>query len=310
MPRPPAKKRAYKEITIQQLRSYGETARLGSLAAAAKSLGLTQPTVREQVMALQADLGVKLIEPHGRGCRLTDEGSMLAELVAPIVTSTAALRQRFDLARGQTETRLVIAARARVFQEDLPPAVSKFLHDRPHTRVTFLEIRDRDVPHAVESGVADLGITPQRTPLPSLPGIRFEPAYQLETLLVTPRHHPLAKKRTVRPDDLRRYAMLSSHHTFADEPEIVSVFGQSRVFDGPAPRVEPFLAATVRAYVEMNLGIALLYGPRVRQRKSTLHERSMSRYFGRVQMRFVLRTGSANEGLARAFAQVVQKVRD
>ena len=82
---------------------------------------------------------------------------------------------------------------------------------------------------------------------------------------------------------------------------------QSRVFDGPKPHVEPFLAATVRAYVERNLGIALLYGQSPGRRPSTLHERSMSHYFGRVLVRFVCRPGSANEALAKAFSNIIKK---
>jgi DNA-binding transcriptional LysR family regulator len=307
MPRPPAKSRTYNELTIQQLRSFSETARLGSLAAAAKSLGLTHPTVREQVLALQAEFQVKLIEPHGRGCHLTAEGRLLAEMVAPIVTSASALKQRFDLARGKVEAKLVVAGTPRIFQEDLPAAVEALLRERPQVRLTFLELRDGQVAQAVESGAADLGLTAQHVPDPPLPGLSFEPGYELETLLITSRKHPLARKRSVRPADLRRYPLISSHHTFSDEPEITAMLEQSRVFEGPAPRVEPFLAATVRAYVELNLGIALLYGQSPRGRKTALHERSMSRYFGRVLVHVVFRPGSANEELARAFASTIKR---
>lgn len=307
MPRLPAKRRTYKELTFQQLRSFSETARLGSLAAAAEAIGLTHPTVREQVLALQTEFRVKLIEPHGRGCHLTAEGRLLAELVAPIITSTSALRNRFEVARGAAEARLVVAGTPRIFQEDLPPAVEALLKLRPRVRLTFLELRDGQISQAVESGAADFGITTQRISDPPPPGLRFEPGYELDTLLVTSKKHPLARKRTVDPSDLRRYPLISSQHTFSDEPEITAMLDQSRVFDGPAPHVEPVLAATVRTYVERNLGVALLYGLLPRQRKSNLHERSMSRYFGRILVRFVFRVGTASEELAKLLAAEIKK---
>lgn len=307
MPRLPAKRRPYKELTFQQLRSFSETARLGSLAAAAQSIGLTHPTVREQVLALQSEFGVKLIEPHGRGCRLTDEGRLLAEIVAPIITSTSALRKRFEVARGAAEARLVVAGTPRIFQEDLPPAVEALLKLRPRVRLAFLELRDGQVAQAVESGAADFGVTTQRIADPSPAGIRFEPGYELDTLLVTAKKHPLARKRSVDPTDLRRYPLISSQHTFSDEPEITAMLDQSRVFDGPTPHVEPVLAATVRTYVERNLGIALLYGRLPRQTTGALHERSMSRYFGRILVRFAFRIGTANEELAQTFAECIKK---
>jgi molybdate transport repressor ModE-like protein len=79
-----ALRHAYKEIQLQQLRSFCETARLGSLTAAANSLGLSQPTVWEQVHALERDLGVPLMERHSRGCRLTENGRRVAVLAAPL----------------------------------------------------------------------------------------------------------------------------------------------------------------------------------------------------------------------------------
>ncbi len=58
--------RAYKDITLQQLRSFCETVRVGSLTAAADALGLARPTVWKQVHALERQLGMLLLEPHAR----------------------------------------------------------------------------------------------------------------------------------------------------------------------------------------------------------------------------------------------------
>ena len=56
--------RAYKDITLQQLRSFCETVRVGSLTAAADALGLARPTVWKQVHVLERQLGMLLLEPH------------------------------------------------------------------------------------------------------------------------------------------------------------------------------------------------------------------------------------------------------
>lgn len=305
MPRPPAKSRPYKELTLQQLRSFSATARLGSLAAAAKALGLTHPTVREQVLALERDIDARLVEPHGRGCRLTAEGRLLAELVAPLVAGVAALKEQFEQARTRAEVRLVVAGPPRVLQEDIAWATHSFLRDHPHVRLAFLELRDDQVAQAVETGAAEFGLTTKRAADPAVPGLAFEPAYELETLLLAPKQHPLARRRQVRPADLRRYPLLTSRYTLSDQPELAAILERSGMFDGPTPAVEPFLAGTVRRYVELGLGIALVYGTLTSERRSALHERSMSRYFGRGQVRFVFRRGSVNELLARSLAAAI-----
>jgi DNA-binding transcriptional LysR family regulator len=128
-----AKSRAYKDTTAQQLRSFHETARLGSFTAAATALGLANPTVWQQVRALERDLAVRLLEPVGRGCRLTEDGKLLAELVGPLVSSITTLKRRFHEARGRQTTRLVVATTPRIFAEDLPDAVLEFRRRFPHS---------------------------------------------------------------------------------------------------------------------------------------------------------------------------------
>ncbi|WP_278922865.1 MULTISPECIES: LysR family transcriptional regulator [Pseudophaeobacter] len=59
------------------IRAFLATAETGSLSAAARQLGLTQPTLSRQVSALEADLGVMLFERLGRSLALTDAGREL-----------------------------------------------------------------------------------------------------------------------------------------------------------------------------------------------------------------------------------------
>ncbi|MEL6640814.1 MAG: LysR family transcriptional regulator [Pseudomonadota bacterium] len=62
-----------------RVRAFLVTAEEGSLSAAARALGLAQPTLSRQVEALQQELGVVLFERFGRGLELTPAG---AELIA------------------------------------------------------------------------------------------------------------------------------------------------------------------------------------------------------------------------------------
>jgi DNA-binding transcriptional LysR family regulator len=307
MSRPPAQSLAYKELTLQQLRSFCETARLGSLAAAAKHIGLKHPTVREQVLALERAFGAKLIEPHRRGCRLTQEGRLLAEIATPIVTAAGTLKERFRLAHANAEIRLTVAGPPRVIQEDLPAATLALVKSRPQVRVAFLELHDDLVLQAVESGAADLGLTSESVPDHAPPGVSIEHGYELDTLLVTPKNHPLAHKRRVTPSDLRRYPLITSRHSLSDQPALAANLERNRVFDGPPPQVEPFLASTVRTYVQSKFGIALIYGLPPRRQSALLHERSMSEFFGRAVVRFALRRGAPHEELAQAFTHLIRQ---
>ena len=62
-----------------QLKAFLETAETGSLSAAARKLGLTQPTLSRQVAAIERQMGVTLFERVGKSMSLTPTGLELLE---------------------------------------------------------------------------------------------------------------------------------------------------------------------------------------------------------------------------------------
>ncbi len=62
-----------------QLKAFLETAETGSLSAAARKLGLTQPTLSRQVAAIEQRMGVTLFERVGKAMALTRTGLDLLE---------------------------------------------------------------------------------------------------------------------------------------------------------------------------------------------------------------------------------------
>ncbi|HYT94010.1 MAG TPA: LysR family transcriptional regulator, partial [Gemmataceae bacterium] len=212
----PDARHSYKEIQLQQLRSFCETARLGSLTAAAKALGLAQPTVWEQVHALERTLGLTLIERHARGCRLTDIGQRVAALAAPLVQGMASFKRTVQEVLGQGQGRLTIVTTQRILVEDLPEPILAFEQDHPQVQVCLLEARIEQVPAAVESGEADLGLTTEQATDRRNPWLLYEPAYELDVFLVAPKEHPLARRRQVRPRDLLGYPLVNSPQGIPD----------------------------------------------------------------------------------------------
>ena len=83
-------------IDWNHLRAFLETARAGSLSAAARRLGLTQPTLGRQVAAIERRLGVALFERVGRTLALTPTGVDLLEHARRMGAAADAL----DLAAG------------------------------------------------------------------------------------------------------------------------------------------------------------------------------------------------------------------
>jgi DNA-binding transcriptional LysR family regulator len=309
--RTPAKSRAYKDTTAQQLRSFHETARLGSFSAAATVLGLANPTVWQQVRALERDIGVRLLEPDGRGCRLTEDGVLLANLVGPLVSGLVSLKRRFNEARGQQANRLVVATTPRILAEDLPECVVEFRRRHPQVSLTLKEMWDEEVHDSVESRRADVGVILNRgpdlgDPWAVSPWLTFEPLYDLDVVLITPRDHPLARRRRVQPGHLAHYPLVNAPRSLPDAT-VTAILGKAGVPSAGPQAVEAHFTESIRRYVELGLGIGLIAVPRVRKATSTLHERVMSGYFGRPTIFQVLRKGEPASQAVANFTTILRK---
>lgn len=100
-----------------RMRAFLATAEEGSLTAAARSLGLTQPTLSRQISALEEELGLMLFERVGRGLELTAAGREMQHHVRDM----GAAADRVALAAlGQSQS---IEGEVRITASDLMSAV-------------------------------------------------------------------------------------------------------------------------------------------------------------------------------------------
>lgn len=298
--------RAYKEITFQQLRSFCETARLGSFTAAAAFLDVAHPTVWKQVHALERELGTKLLEPFGRGCRLTSAGELLTELAQPAVASIGGLKRRFQEQLGVTETRLTVVSSPRIMVEDLPDCVVAFEKHHAHARLSVWEVNNEEISGVVEAGGADLGLTASPTEHDN-PRLEYSPAYSLDLFLVARADHPLARKRRFRPEDLLKYPIVNAPNSLLT-PIISHALNELGVFRTQPRRVEARHAAAIRHYAGMGFGIGLLGRLPKSEPQPGFHERNLSPYFGSISVRFVWRRSIVQAPTTITFMDTVREV--
>jgi DNA-binding transcriptional LysR family regulator len=292
-------------VTLQQLRSFCETILRGSFTAAAAALDLAHPTVWKQVHGLEHRLGVTLVEPHGRGCRPTEAGRLLARLASPLVTGVGSLEQVFQRSRAEAMARVVVAAPPRVLVEDLPECVVEFERLCPQVRVTLRQVRAEDVTAAVASGRADLGLTSNSLPDPDDPRLAFEPCYELEIVLVTPPDHPLNRRRHLQAGDLCAYPLVNALDS-GQNPVIKAALEELHALRIETSRVEAWDDAVICRYVQLGFGIGLLNHLRGHPPVTKLHLRSMSHVFGRPTVYLVRKKGDSCSAPAHEFAQTVK----
>lgn len=116
-------------------RAFLVTAEEGSLSAAAKALGMAQPTLGRQVDALEEELGVILFERLGRGLSLTPSGH---ELLSHVRSMGEAASQMSLAATGRSEAlegSICITATEVTAIYDLAPIIAKLRKIHPGVEV-------------------------------------------------------------------------------------------------------------------------------------------------------------------------------
>lgn len=110
----------------------------GSLSAAARSLGLAQPTIGRHVDSLEAALGVKLFVRSYDGFSPTEAARELRPYAASLATTAAAL-QRVATGHGSGVRGSVrITASEIVGVEVLPPILAQLRHDHPSLAIELM----------------------------------------------------------------------------------------------------------------------------------------------------------------------------
>lgn len=174
-------------MTLRQVGYFMAVADEGSVTLAARKLRIAQPSLSQQVQALERDLGAKLFERTSRGLRLTAAGrEFLPEARAMLAASQRArlaVRETEALEGGELEIATVLSLAVGV----LPQWIGTFHSRHPGVRIWLREFTHRDALNdAVRAGLSDIAVGPR----PSVwPGPLIELGWE-EFVVVAPPGDP------------------------------------------------------------------------------------------------------------------------
>lgn len=135
-----------------------ELSRLGSMRAAADSLGLTTSTVSTQLSVLATEAGVRLLEPTGRRVRLTPAGLRLADHAVTILAALEAARVDLD-PTAEPAGSVRIASYATAIRDLLLPLVPELARRHPRVNLLIGEHEPAEALELLAVDRVDLAIT-------------------------------------------------------------------------------------------------------------------------------------------------------
>ena len=201
-------------MNLRQLEYFVVIADTGSLTAAAERLFVTQPSISQQIRALEQELGGQLLERLPRGVRLTAAGQSLLPEARAATRHADRGRHVARRALGLEAGHLEVVAATSTVAGILPTVLRAWQQSHPRIEVSLLEFPHRRLlDEAVRDGAGDIAVG-------QLPTNWQGPIERLgweEFMVVLPQDDPLIGSRTVQLADLaeRRWVHFAPAHGLA-----------------------------------------------------------------------------------------------
>ena len=179
-------------MDARRLLIFREVARAGSISAAARALGWTQPAVSQHLRALERSVGAALLLRGAGGVELTEPGRVLLAradaVAAQLHMATEEMAELTALRRGRVRLAAYPSAAATL----VPAVLARLRTAHPDIDVELTEAEPPEALALLAAGDVDVALTFSYGPEPeTAPGQRRLPLGEEPVLLVLPEEHPL-----------------------------------------------------------------------------------------------------------------------
>lgn len=202
-------------MELHQLRYFCAVAETNSFSRAAEQSHVSQPSLSQQIMKLEDELGARLIDRLGRSVRLTELGKTFLPRARAVLRELEAAKGDVVEQRESVGGTITVGVIPTVAPYLLPAQLSSFSRKFPQAQLTVVEEITPILLERLRAGSIDVAIL-------ALPirGHEFEsfPLLTERLFAALPKKHKLAKRRSLALKDLRAepFLLLRDGHCFRD----------------------------------------------------------------------------------------------
>jgi len=172
---------------------------------AAKELFITQPAVTRHIHELEQHFKVKLFERNGTRIKLAPAGKRLLQHTEELFAVYRNLEFDMSSLTQGFSGRLFLGGSMTTAPYIIPPILADFHSRYTEVQVSLITGNTQQIEQALEDQQIDLGIVEGHSRNPS---IKYTEFMKDEIVLVSNLAHPLAKKQSIRPEELTRIPLL------------------------------------------------------------------------------------------------------
>jgi DNA-binding transcriptional LysR family regulator len=244
------------EMELRHLRYFLAVAEELNFTRAARRLHIAQPPLTQQIKALEAEIGVTLIDRSAYRIELTDAGRAFAAEVSRILgdvrNAVLVAKRAARSAAGQVRVGFTASAS---FNPLVTSAFLTFRSDFPGVDVTLEESHSTELALALHEGRIDAAFV--RPPL-TADGILVYPLEEEEMVVAVARGHRLARRKGIHLRELEAERFILYPRTV--RPGLADTVVAACEQAGFVPKVEqyaPQLSSTINL-VATSLGISIV----------------------------------------------------
>lgn len=208
------------EVTLRQLKYFLALAETRHYRKAAERVGVSQPSLSQQIVGLEAALGVALVERGQRGAVLTPGGREVLTLARKILAATDALRGVAQGARDGISGTIRLGSSPTLGPYFLPHVMRRLHRDFPALKVIVRDAAPRVLQDELLEGRHDLILT--QLPVVSA-DLEVKRLFREPLKLAVAQDHPLARSGVARNDDLAGMDILALPNTYVLHNQIAGL---------------------------------------------------------------------------------------
>jgi LysR family hydrogen peroxide-inducible transcriptional activator len=238
-------------MEIHQLRYFCAVARHGTFTRAAQAERVAQPSLSQQILKLEAELGTRLFDRLPKSAKLTSFGTAFLPNAERILRELSEAKTEILEMSGEERGEISVGAIPTVAPYLLPSLFSSFYREHSTVTVNVVEDITQTLLERLHAGTIDLMVA--ALPVQGDEFVSFELLREPFFVVVSERH-PYSHRKSIRIEELKdeRFLLLKEGHCFRDST--MQLCRKSKVI--PQVVFESGQFATIMGMVSAGMGIS------------------------------------------------------
>jgi LysR family transcriptional regulator, hydrogen peroxide-inducible genes activator len=242
-------------MELHQLRYFCAVAETGTFSRAAQRSHVSQPSLSQQILKLEDELGARLFDRLGRSVRLTEVGRAFLPRARAVLHDLEAARSEVVERKASISGPICVGVIPTIAPYFLPGILASFSRKWPQAQITVVEEITPLLLEKLRAGSMDVAIV-------ALPlGVRsheFESFHLMteKVFAVLPKRHELSRRRAVSLSELQSepFLLLRDGHCFRE----TAVAACKRARLNPQVVFESGQFSSILSMVSAGLGVSVV----------------------------------------------------